>query len=167
MFEIWCLRFDIYFLEIRLIYMFKKSILLVITSLVFLGAGCSVLPGSKGSEPAAEIKTDNIPLSVDDGSKSASSVTLDNPQADATLASPFLVSGKAQVPGNKVFVRVKNAAGKAVIEAFTMAQAGIFSVNIDFQFQGTKEGTVEVFGKDATGAEVGLQSAAVKFEPNL
>lgn len=147
--------------------MYKRILFLSLASLVFLGAGCSVLPGPKGGEPAAEIKTDNIPLSVDDGSKSASSITLDNPQADATLASPFLVSGKAQVPGNKVFVRVKNAAGKNVIEAFTMAQAGIFSVNIDFQFKGTKEGTVEVFGKDATGAEVGLESVSVKFEPNL
>ncbi len=147
--------------------MLKKSILLIAASLVFLGAGCSLLPGPKGSDEAASLKTDSIPLSVDDGSKTSGAITLENPAADAVLTSPFLVAGQAEVLGNKVYVRVKNAEGKVVIENFTMAKGGVFSVFIDYQFKGTKEGTVEVFGKDEEGSEVGLASAAVKFTPNL
>ena len=147
--------------------MYKKILFLSLASLVFLGAGCSILPGPKGSDEAAELKTDSIPLSVDDGTKLSGAITLENPKADATLTSPILVSGKAEVPGNKVYVRVKNAAGKAVIENFTMAKGGVFSVFIDYAFKGTKEGSVEVFGKDEAGSEVGLESVDVKFEPNL
>lgn len=147
--------------------MYKRILFLSLASLVFLGAGCSLLPGPKGSDDAAELKTDSIPLSVDDGSKSSGAITLENPQADATLTSPILVSGQAEVLGNKVYVRVKNAEGKTVIEDFTMAKAGVFAVNIDFAFKGTKEGSVEVFGKDEAGAEVGRQSVDVKFTPNL
>ena len=54
-----------------------------------------------------------------------------------------------------------------MIENFTMAKAGVFSVFIDFQFKGTKEGSVEVFGKDEAGSEVGLESVDVQFTPNL
>ncbi len=147
--------------------MYKRIILLSLASLVFFGAGCSILPGSKGDDKAVEPKTDSVPLSVDDGSKLSSGIELVNPAEGAVLTSPILVSGQAEVLGDKVYVRVKNAGGKTVIEDFTMAKGGVFAVNLDFQFRGTTEGTVEVFGKDGAGAEVGLQSVAVKFEPNL
>ena len=145
--------------------MYKKILFLSLASLVL--AGCSILPGSKEDGASTDLKTDNIPLSVDDGNTTDLGITLENPKEDAVLVSPFLVSGKAEVPGNKVYVRIKNAEDKSVIEAFTMAKNGVFGVNMDFAFKGTTEGSVEVFGKDESGAEVSLESVKVKFEPNL
>ena len=149
--------------------MFKKIALLAIASLIFTGIGCSQ-NGSEKTTPVVNDNTNDIPLNVNDGSKlSAGAATLTSPEADAVLQSPFLVAGTANWPGEKAYVRVKNAEGKSVIEAWTAIRqdkgnVGKFSVFISFNFRGTKAGAVEVFGKDESGAEVGLKSVPVKFD---
>jgi len=143
--------------------MSKKIILLVVASLAFVGLGCS-RASDQAARPGAG---DNIPLNVSDGSEmSSGAITLDKPEPDAVLSSPFLVSGSGEFGDGRAYVRVKNKAGQSVIEAWTAAKgaSGKFSVMINFNFRGTTEGTVEVFGKDASGVETGLQSVPVKFD---
>lgn len=149
--------------------MFKKITLLAVASLIFTGIGCSQ-NGAEKTAPVVKDNTNDIPLNVSDGSKlGVGAATLTSPEADAVLQSPFLVAGTADWPGEKAYVRVKNAEGKNVIEAWTAIRqdkdnVGKFSVFISFNFSGTKEGTVEVFGQDSSGAEVGLQSVPVVFD---
>lgn len=149
--------------------MFKKITLLAIASLIFTGIGCSLNDGEK-TAPVAEDSTNNIPLNVTDGrGDGAGTITLESPKENQELKTPFLVAGEATLPGNRAYVRVKNSEGKSVIEAWTAIKktkdgTGKFSVGINFNFRGTEAGTVEVFGKDSSGAEVGLESVPVKFD---
>lgn len=148
--------------------MFKKIALLAVASLIFTGVGCGLGGGDKDA-PKDEAGTNDIPLSVSDGAKGSGEIVLTSPQKDQELKTPFLVAGTADLPGNRAYVRVKNSAGKSVIEAWTAIQKtkdniGKFAVSINFNFRGTEAGTVEVFGKDDKGAEIGLQSVPVKFD---
>lgn len=99
---------------------------------------------------------------------SSSSITVNSPVPDEQLTSPVTVSGRAKTSDNNIYVRVKSKAGQ---EVFTVTGTvknigsdgvGDFSLKFNYEFSTTKEGIIEVFGKDGD-TEIGLVSIPIKF----
>lgn len=98
-------------------------------------------------------------------------IVLDSPLSGEEVSSPMLVSGKARVFENTINIRVKNTQGNVLIEELATAHAsdagqfGDFSVNIEFSFGSTKEGTLEVYSISAKdGSEQDLVSIPITFQ---
>ncbi len=88
------------------------------------------------------------------------------PLPGAALASPFTVQGEARV--SPVYIRIKNTKGKTLIlETVPVPGAGDswapFSWTIQYEFQATKEGTVEVYSKGAGGEQENMLEIPVSF----
>jgi hypothetical protein len=92
-----------------------------------------------------------------------------SPKPDEQLSSPFTVEGSAKIPGDKVYIRVKNITGKVLIsEVARLGEvqsdgSANFSIKINYEFSTTKEGFVEVYDLNPTGSEENLVSIPVKF----
>lgn len=97
------------------------------------------------------------------------SIKVFSPTENEQLSSPFKVEGQAIVKDNLVYIRVKNPAGNALIQETTTArpQAGTewadFDIEINYEFNLTKEGTIEVYSLDDQDNEINLVSIPVKF----
>jgi putative hemolysin len=96
-----------------------------------------------------------------------SNIKLLAPISDQQLSSPFVVKGTARVFENKIYVRVIGRNDNVLIEESTdvkSADMGDFSIDINYEFDLTKAGKVEVYSKSAKdGAEENLVSIPVKF----
>ncbi len=110
------------------------------------------------------------PPSSDEGTATAEkSIKVTSPIADEQLSSPFKVEGQAIVYQDKVYIRIKNTNGNVLIEENTLAKHqsgtewGDFSISINYEFNLTKEGFVEVYSLDQDGQEQNLVSIPVKF----
>ncbi len=149
--------------------MLKQITTLALASLVFTGAGCAGdSQDAVNSQPGSA--NDRVPLN--DTVTGAYRIRLTSPQEGQILKSPFLVGGEASVPGDTVYIRVKNPAGEVVISEQTRAKPeqgsqgpAPFSVLLSFVFRATDRGTVEVYGIDpAANAEAALESVGVTFD---
>ncbi len=135
-----------------------------ILALTLVLAGCGA---QTNTNVTADVATENSTSMMQE---KAPVVRLTSPQEGQVLASPFLVGGEAQFADNTVHVRVTNTAGDSLIEETTLVKAengekGPFGVLINFAFQATDTGYVEVYGIDPTsGKEIGLSSVAVSFD---
>jgi putative hemolysin len=98
----------------------------------------------------------------------SSSIMVNSPVADQQLASPIVVSGRAKTPDNKIYVRVKSKSGTTAISVNGTVKNigadgyGDFKLTINYEFSTTKEGSIDVYGKDGE-TEVGLVNIPVKF----
>ncbi|MFC1598784.1 Gmad2 immunoglobulin-like domain-containing protein [Patescibacteria group bacterium] len=96
-------------------------------------------------------------------------IKITTPVADQQLSSPFKVEGQAIALENKIYVRVKNTAGTVLIEetATAINKAGSewadFDIEISYEFDLTKEGTIEVYSLAQDDAEMNLVTIPVKF----
>ena len=95
------------------------------------------------------------------------SINLTSPQSGQVLKSPFLVGGETSLAGENIYIRVKNPRGDVLISEQTRIEKntsrGVFSILINFAFQTTGAGTVEIYGLDGE-EEVGLVTVPVKFD---
>ncbi len=95
-------------------------------------------------------------------------ITVSSPVGDEQLSSPIQIEGKAKTADNKIYARVKSKSGQTLIDVSGSVKNigadgfGEFSLKISYEFSTTKEGFVEVFGKDGE-TEVNLVSIPVKF----
>ncbi|MCX6744337.1 MAG: DUF333 domain-containing protein [Candidatus Parcubacteria bacterium] len=95
-------------------------------------------------------------------------ISVSAPIANDQLSSPIQVVGRAKTADNKIYARVKSKSGQTLIDfSGSMKNVGTdgygdFSLKISYEFSTTKEGTIEIFGKDGE-TEVGLVSIPVKF----
>ncbi|OJI07650.1 hypothetical protein BK004_01035 [bacterium CG10_46_32] len=144
--------------------MFKKITIIMLAAVTL--AGCT---GKSESKKTQNPSTNKIPIT--DTVPSGHSIRLTSPQPSQVLKSPFLVGGEAIVPGDIVYVRVKNPSGDVVIseQVRVKSEQGLtespFGVLISFVFRSTDHGTVEVYGIDpVTGAEVETESVDVNFD---
>jgi putative hemolysin len=98
----------------------------------------------------------------------SSTITVISPVANEQLTSPIIVTGRAKTQDNKIYVRVKSKAGSTAISVDgTLKNIGAdgygdFKLTINYEFSTTKEGSLDVFGKDGE-TEVGLVNIPVKF----
>jgi len=97
-------------------------------------------------------------------------IKVTTPANDATVSSPFLVSGEAKSADNKIYVKVRRPDNKIVIEEQTVnvkaavaGEFGEFSINLHYVFNLTEEGTIEIYTKDDDTEEM-LAKIPVKFE---
>ena len=97
------------------------------------------------------------------------SIKVTSPLSNEQLSSPFQVEGEAIVYQDKVYIRVKNSAGNALIEESVVAKHkpgtewADFSISLNYEFSETKEGFIEVYSLDQNGREQNLISIPVKF----
>ena len=91
-----------------------------------------------------------------------STIAVTAPVANAQLVSPFYVQGTAET-GTSVFVRVRSAGGAPIFTESVSVSNRAFKGKLLFDFTSTKNGSVEVFQKDADGKEVNLVSVPVIF----
>lgn len=97
------------------------------------------------------------------------SIKLNSPQENQQLSSPFTLEGSAIVKDNKVYIRVKNLNDQVLIEESVTAAAqpgsewAEFSIDIEYDFQQTKEGYIEVYSYDDQNNEINNISIPVKF----
>lgn len=109
----------------------------------------------------------NASLSTPAPSSSAL-ITVDSPTSGQQLTSPIVISGRAKVPDNKIYVRVKSKSGSVAISVNgTMKNVGAdgygdFKLTIKYEFSTTKEGSIDVYGMDGS-TEVGLVNIPVKY----
>jgi hypothetical protein len=114
--------------------------------------------------------TNQVPIVPDVIVQDTSIIKLRSPQKDQVLKSPFLVGGEARVPGNVVYVRVRNQNGDVVISEQARVQGelgelGPFGVLLTFQFQATDQGFVEVYSIDPnTNKEIEFSTVEVNFD---
>jgi len=112
----------------------------------------------------------SIPVVSEPQNDGTSLIRLTSPQENQILKSPFLVAGEAAVPDDMVFVRVKKPNGDILITEQTRISKtndgfSPFGILINFQFQSTDKGFVEVYTKGSdTGDELSLVSVPVKFD---
>jgi immunoglobulin-like protein involved in spore germination len=83
-------------------------------------------------------------------------ILVESPSAGATVSSPVVVSGSANVFEANVTVRILGADGKELAETFTTATCGSgcrgdFSVPVPFSVQTAQPGTIVVHDDDAAG----------------
>ena len=105
----------------------------------------------------------NTNTSSDDSAvTSAGSLTVSHPEKNKELETPFAVAGTSSAP--TVYARVKNASGTTLFTETIGVRNGEFKANLAFEFTHTTTGTVEVFEKNAAGAETNLVSIPVTFK---
>jgi len=98
----------------------------------------------------------------------SSSITVNSPVVDQQLTSPIVVSGRAKTPDFKIYVRVKSKSGTTAISVNGTVKNigadgyGDFKLTINYEFSTTKEGSIDVYGKDGE-TELGLVNIPVKF----
>lgn len=121
-------------------------------------------------EPAGELSDASEGMEMEEA-PGESNIVVSSPLEGGLLTTPMTVSGTARAFENTVNVDVKNARGDVVISEVVnvhgadVGQFGEFSVNIHFQFSGTKEGSVEVYSISAKdGSQQDLVSIPVKFD---
>lgn len=150
----------------------KRILSFLVIALTVLLVGCSgpldILNLPAGGFGRDSRKDEDTADSVDIGEQAGFSLRLTSPHNGQILKSPFLVGGEANLPDNKVFIRVKNTKDDVLITEEARIKTnpgefGPFSALINFQFQTTDAGTVEVFGRQS-GKEVGLKAIDVKFD---
>ena len=96
-------------------------------------------------------------------------IVISAPLADAQLASPIELQGRAKTADSKVYVRVKSKSGQNLIEVSGSLKNigsdgfGDFSLKISYEFSTTKEGFIEVYALDKDGKDVDNVSIPVKF----
>lgn len=100
----------------------------------------------------------------------ADNLKLGQPAENDTLTSPFKIAGEAKTANNKIFIRVKRHDDLVVIpeqqvnvKASAENEWGPFSINIQYAFSETKEGTIEIYSKDGED-ETMLAQIPVTFE---
>lgn len=153
--------------------MLTKTVLISPLALLLL-SGCSLnWPGSadNGSQNAGEQEVEQTAVG---GSQSNSSFYISprSPQAGQILKSPFLVGGEAALPGDAVYIRVKNSRGDVLIaesaKIKTAPDSGLaggpFSILINFHFQSTDAGLVEIYGRQPGAEEILTQTVPVRFD---
>jgi len=99
-----------------------------------------------------------------------SNIKVSTPVANQQLSSPFKVEGQAKVFENQVNIRVKGKDGKiliqetAIVKSPEVGEWGDFSIEVNYDFNLTKEGFVEVYSTSARdGSAENLVSVPVKF----
>jgi len=144
----------------------KYIILLALVALVATGCASSINENQNTGASASN----NSALTVDDGiQKNDYFIRLTSPQKGQVLESPFLVGGETNIPGQVIYVRVKNPNGDVVIREQASVKEdedgkSAFGVLIRFVFSATDKGTVEVYAKDSSGKEVALKTVEVNFD---
>jgi putative hemolysin len=99
---------------------------------------------------------------------SSSSITVNSPTANEQLVSPIILTGRAKLPENKIYVRVKSKSGttassvNGTIKTVGADGYGDFKLTINYEFSSTKDGSIDVYGMDGE-TEVGLVNIPVKF----
>ena len=152
--------------------MSSKTIIIPILALLLL-SGCSLNWPRTADGPDQNKNGQEASQTVagDDRDNSSFYISLRSPQAGQVLKSPFLVGGQAILPSDLVYVRVKNSRGDVLIKEATKIKnetadsAGDpFSILINFHFQSTDEGVVEIYGQDQDGKEISATSVPVRFD---
>jgi hypothetical protein len=147
-----------------------KKIFISLFLCAFL-SGCTMpFSGKNVDSEALDQDSDYTPVE-EENSQEGYSINLTSPNDGQVLKSPFLVGGVANVSSDVVYVRVKKPNGDIVISEQTKVKkeanekSGAFGVLINFVFQSTESGTVEVYGIDEkTKKEIALQSVKVNFD---
>jgi putative hemolysin len=116
------------------------------------------------------LKFENCSVANNQTDQQTKNIIVKNPVANAKLTSPFKVEGTARVFENQVNVRVKGKDGKVLIQEPVIVKSpepgewGDFSITLSYDFNLTKEGTVEVYSISAKdGSEENLVGIPVKF----
>lgn len=109
-----------------------------------------------------------VPITATTPNVTSSIISVSAPVADEQLSSPVQVLGRAKTADSKIYARIKSKSGQTLIDVSGSIKNvgadgyGDFSLKISYEFSTTKEGTIEIFGKDGE-TEVGLVSIPVKF----
>lgn len=147
-----------------------KKIFIPLLLSVFL-TGCTIPFSGKNVDSGTSDQNSDYTQVEEEISTEGYSINLTSPNEGQILKSPFLVGGVANVPSDVVYVRVRKPDGEVVISEQTKVtkeageNSGAFGVLINFVFQSTESGTVEVYGiDDGTKEEVALQSIEVNFD---
>lgn len=120
------------------------------------------------SEPSAVFEKNENPETAD---SAASEFALDiqAPSVDMTVASPFLVQGRAK-GGSSIAVRVLNTARTVLIEEKINLKAApdsegyrAFQAKLNYEFANTREGFLEVALLNEAGEEKNQQEVPLKF----
>jgi hypothetical protein len=97
-------------------------------------------------------------------------IRLFTPAVNATVPSPFEVTGEARgITGNTLYVRIRNTAGAALIEETARVFAdgdafGPFRIALSYQFRHGEDKVLDVYAKDASGVEQYMISVPLRFE---
>jgi hypothetical protein len=149
--------------------MTKTLLLALVATLALFGCGQQ----NENLDTGFELEEENgLSFEQEESSKEEEQgmlIRLTSPQEGQMVKSPFLIAGEANVPGEVVYVQVKRTSGEVLISEQTSVSTGVdglgtFGVLINFQFQSTDQGIVEVFGKTEEGEEVLKKSVEVLFD---
>jgi len=142
-----------------------KYKIFLVAILALMSFGCSLFGTEKPEDNI--IKNEN---SFED-SFSTQKINLTSPKDGQVLKSPFLIAGEADSGVDVVYVRVKNEKGDIVISSSTKtknpsnSKNNPFGVYLNFEFQNTKKGFVEVYSiNKQTKEEENLKSIPVSFD---
>ncbi len=111
------------------------------------------------------------PLSRSDFEDLAPAIVVDLPRARATVSSPIMISGNANVFEATVSIRILDATGAVIEETFTTATCGTgcrggYEAEVPFAVDEAQDGTVMVFESSAeTGRPINVVKVPITLMP--